>query len=253
MQFGPLKLKRCRYGWMLYDGPIIGACFDLYGEYSESECDLMRRFVRPGDTAVDVGANIGDLTVPLAQMVGPQGFVYAVESQAGTFNVLCANLALNRIANVLPLNAFVKSDKTPPKEERFVSKNLPAPLLKIDELALTQCRLIKIDVDGGELEVIKSAAGTIGRLRPVLYFENDVQAESKSLLEYTMALEYDLYWHLAPVFRPDNFFGNPVNHWAPRDICSLMIVGLPKESGLAVDDLPAVTDPGWWPVQYHKK
>jgi hypothetical protein len=37
MDFGALKLKRCRYGWMLFTGQYIGRCFDLYGEYSESE------------------------------------------------------------------------------------------------------------------------------------------------------------------------------------------------------------------------
>jgi hypothetical protein len=51
MQFGPLTLKRCRYGWMLFSGPFIGKCFDLYGEYSESELEVMRTFVREGDVA----------------------------------------------------------------------------------------------------------------------------------------------------------------------------------------------------------
>jgi 2-polyprenyl-3-methyl-5-hydroxy-6-metoxy-1,4-benzoquinol methylase len=56
---------------MLFDGHYIGKCFDLYGEYSESEVNIMRGLVRSGDTVIDVGANIGDLTLPLAQMVGP--------------------------------------------------------------------------------------------------------------------------------------------------------------------------------------
>ena len=42
MQFGPLSLKPCRYGWMLYSGPTIGKCFELYGQYSESEVAMMR-------------------------------------------------------------------------------------------------------------------------------------------------------------------------------------------------------------------
>src|SRR6202000_552070 len=33
MQFGPHTLKKCRYGWMLYSGPTIGKCFEMYGEY----------------------------------------------------------------------------------------------------------------------------------------------------------------------------------------------------------------------------
>jgi hypothetical protein len=36
MQFGNLTLKQCKYGWMLFSGPYIGKCFELYGQYSES-------------------------------------------------------------------------------------------------------------------------------------------------------------------------------------------------------------------------
>ena len=80
MHFGKYKLKRCRYGWMLYAGPYIGKSFDVYGEYSESELSLLRQFIRSGDTVIDVGANIGDLTVPLSQMVGSAGRIYAIEA-----------------------------------------------------------------------------------------------------------------------------------------------------------------------------
>ncbi len=56
---------------MLFSGPYIGKCFELYGQYSESEVSLMRAFLRQGATVIGVGANIGDLTVPLAKIVGP--------------------------------------------------------------------------------------------------------------------------------------------------------------------------------------
>src|ERR1044071_5209268 len=107
MQFGKLKLKACKYGWMLFSGPYIGKCFDLYGQYSESEVVTMRAFLRAGSTVIDVGANLGDLTIPLARAVGETGKVYAIESHPAIFNVLCANLALNGLENVKPINAFV--------------------------------------------------------------------------------------------------------------------------------------------------
>src|SRR5437868_7779281 len=103
MQFGALTLKRCKYGWMLFSGPYIGKCFELYGQYSESEVAMMRNFVREGSVVIDVGANIGDLTLPLARMAGDTGRVYAFESHPENFNVLCANLALNSIVNVKPI------------------------------------------------------------------------------------------------------------------------------------------------------
>lgn len=254
MQFGPLTLKRCRYGWMLFSGPYIGKCFELYGEYSESELEVMRAFVRAGDVVIDVGANIGDLTVPLSQMVGADGRVYAFESHSEVFNVLCANLALNGIRNTKPVNSFVAAsadvDTSSPVWGRnaFVSETFGAGFMALDDLDVPSCRMIKVDVDGKELDVLKSGEMLIERHRPVLYVENDVRDASPGLIRFMQQkLGYRLYWHPAAIFRPDNFFGNAVNHWAPRNIVSLMMLGLPDEMTSTVEGLRPVAGPDdWW-------
>ena len=245
MQFGPHTLKKCRYGWMLYSGPTIGKCFELYGEYSESEIAAMRRFIRPGDTVLDIGANIGDLTLPLSQMVGPTGRVYAVESHPDIYNMLCANLALNQISNVQPINAFLQDESATIASHLF-RQGWECKRLKIDDIGLQSCRLIKIDVDGNELDVLHSGRATINRFRPVLYLENDVVDKSKALLEYLMALDYTPYWHVAPVFSPDNFAGNSVNYWAPGILVSLMVLGVPKELRIRIEGLAQISDPNEW-------
>ena len=254
MQFGNLSLKQCKYGWMLFYGPFIGKCFELYGQYSESEVALMRAFLREGGTVIDVGANIGDLTIPLARIVGESGRVFAIESHPEHINVLCANLALNDIRNTKPINAFVAtSDKVDTASEvwgkfAYVSEGWDTQFLALDSLELTACDLIKVDVDGKEMEVLQSGEMQIERFRPVLYFENDVREASPALLSYLMSkMGYDLYWHPAPIFDEDNFFGNPVNHWAPRNIISLMVLGIPSERKTAMPDLRRITDKNeWW-------
>jgi FkbM family methyltransferase len=254
MQFGNLSLKACRYGWMLYSGPYIGKCFDLYGQYSESEVSLMRSFLSDGSTVIDVGANIGDLTVPLARAVGTTGRVYAIESHSDAFNVLCANLALNALRNTRPINAFVASSDDVDTGSRawgrfaYVSETWKTPFLTLDALELSACDLIKVDVDGNELEVLKSGEMQIEKYRPVLYFENDVKDASPPLLSYVSdKLGYDLYWHPAPIFDEENFFGNPVNHWAPKNIVSLMVLGVPSERKTEVMGLQRVaTHNDWW-------
>ena len=253
MQFGSLSLKPCKYGWMLYSGPTIGKCFELYGQYSESEVAMMRSFVRSGNTVVDVGANIGDLTVPLSRMVGDSGRVYALESNPEIFNVLCANLALNSILNVKPINAFVAtSDKADTGgvwgTSAYVGTTWEPAFVAIDSLDLKQCHLIKVDVDGKELDVLQSGEMTIERFRPALYFENDIREASPPLLEFAMkTLGYDLYWHLAPVFDENNFFGNATNHWAPKVLVSPMVLGVPTESGLELPTLGGIKGADdWW-------
>jgi FkbM family methyltransferase len=253
MQFGNLTLKQCKYGWMLFGGPYIGKCFELYGQYSESEISLMRAFLGEGATVIDVGANIGDLTVPLAKIVGSSGRVYAIESNPLTFNILCANLALNAISNTQPLNVFVaNSEKIHTGgawgEFAYVSETWKTQFMAPDSLELDTCDLIKVDVDGKELEVLRSGEMQIERHRPIIYFENDDKASSPNLLSYLIdKLGYDLYWHPAPIFEKSNFLNNPVNHWAPENIISLMILGIPSERCAEIPTLRRVTGcSDWW-------
>jgi FkbM family methyltransferase len=254
MQFGNLTLKRCKYGWMLYSGPYIGKCFDLYGQYSESEVSMMRAFLKEGDTVIDVGANIGDLTVPLSHVVGDTGRVYALESHPEIFNCLCANLALNGIRNTKPMNTFVaEGDQVDTRsavwgQYAYLGTTWQPTFVALDALELTACHLIKVDVDGKELAVLRSGEMQIERFRPVLYFENDVREASAELLSFVMGkLGYDLYWHMAPIYDESNFFGNPINQWAPHNIVSQMVLGLPSEHNISVPTLKRIADPNeWW-------
>jgi FkbM family methyltransferase len=255
LQFGGLRLKQCRYGWMLYSDSLIGTCFDLYGQYSESEVSLMRQCLRDGGTAIDVGANIGDLTVPLARAVGETGRIYAIESHPELFNVLCSNLALNNLHNTKPINAFVSDNEDADTASRgwgkyaYIGRTWSPHHLALDSLELVACDLIKVDVDGKELEVLHSGEMLIEKHRPILYFENDVRESSARLLGYVMeTLGYNTFWHLAPIFDEDNFFGNRDNHWAPNEIVSLMVLGVPKERNSQISGLDAVRGKDDWPV-----
>ena len=178
-QYGRFRLERCKYGWMLYEnGPWIGQSFTQYGQFSEAEVDVFRYFVRPGDTVIDVGANAGAMTLPLSQLVGPEGRVFAYESLDVWFNVLCGNLALNNVDNVKPMNLFITDDVTVDRSsswgtDSFVSKRWGPTFGALDDLNLDRCAFIKIDVDGKELQVLRSGATLIRNHRPVIYLEND--------------------------------------------------------------------------------
>jgi FkbM family methyltransferase len=235
-------------------GPYSGKSSDLNGQYIGSEVAMMRNLAREGVTAIDVGANIGDLSVPLAGVVGNKGPVLAIESHTEIFNVLRSNLALNYVRSVTPINAFVASSADVATgssvwgEFAYVSQRWGTRFIALDALEVERCDLIKIDVDGKELEVLESGAMIIERFRPVLYFEDDVKDASPRLLDYAMnTLGYDLYRHPAPIWEAENFFGNPVNHWAPGNIVSLMVLGIPKELRAEVPNLRRITRPDeWW-------
>ena len=68
------------------------------------DLSLFKDYCRPGDTVVDVGANIGEVSIVLSQRVGTTGQVFAFEPQPRVFQYLLGNLALNRCSNVRARN-----------------------------------------------------------------------------------------------------------------------------------------------------
>lgn len=253
MQFGKYQIKRCKYGWMLFGGPhYIAECFRLYGEYSESEVNVIRSFVGEGAVAVDIGAYIGDLTIPMSRFAGGTGRIYAIELHMEHYQVLCANLALNGVKNVKALNCFIANADTVDTAGQwgkfgYVSEIWGTTIVSLDSLQLPSCSFIKVDVDGKELEVLQSGERCLEAYRPVLYLENDLREASPALLQHLLDRRYDIYWHPAPIFSPNNFFGNPINHWHPRNIMSLMMLAIPKEKNRYQVPLKKVSDKDeWW-------
>src|SRR5512144_2877298 len=70
----------------------------------EKEFALLDSFLRPGDWALDIGANVGHYTLRMAELVGREGRVVAVEPVPDTFALLAANARLFRYENVTLLN-----------------------------------------------------------------------------------------------------------------------------------------------------
>jgi FkbM family methyltransferase len=225
------QTKRCRYGNMTFrsNDLYIGRSFDLYGEFSEGEVELFRRLVTPGQVVLDVGANIGAHTVPLAQLVGPSGRVLAFEPQRTIYYLLCGNVAQNNLEHIVHCHlAAVGSQRgtiSVPEldsnaEQNFGGLSLggptwpgadQAPVVRIDDLGLSACHFIKVDVEGMEREVLLGAAETIRRFRPLLYVEDDRSDKSAELRGLLASFGYHLHLHRPLLFRADNYGGHAEN------------------------------------------
>mgnify|MGYP001334218828 CR=1 FL=1 len=224
-----VNLKRCKHGLMLYNRNdySVGRCMDLYGEWCEHEVELLIELLKSGDVVLDVGANIGTHTVPLARAVeGQGGIVYAFEPQHLTFQFLCANLALNRILNVLfrqqavgEMMTDIKVPVHPPWETRnFAGLALDSngagetvAQITIDSLALERVDLLKVDVEGMESQVLKGASRTIGEHKPFIFVENNSDQGGRELLELLTSFGYTCMWHIESYFNPENFYENSIN------------------------------------------
>lgn len=173
-----IAIRRCRHGTMMYlrKDAYIGRSLDQYGEYSEGEAILFRELLRPGDVALDIGANIGVFTVAMAQFVGPQGAVYAFEPQRIVFQMLCGNVALNELGNVKTLpnavGATAGRTKVPTLNYGGVNNfgglavggdaGEDVAVIRVDDLELPAVRLMKIDVEGMEMDVLRRPSAAAG-------------------------------------------------------------------------------------------
>jgi len=243
---------------MLYfpNDKYVGKAFDVYGEFSEGEADCFRRILRPKDVVIEVGANIGGHTVRLAQLVGPEGLVIAFEPQRILYHMLCANIAMNNLFNVHTYLAAVGREMgsllVPPIDysaaANFGGINLddttagePVPLTTLNSMKLPRLKLLKVDVEGMESDVLTGAKGLIAQHRPFLYVENDRREKSEALIGLIDSLGYDMWWHLPLLFNPDNFAGNSNNIF--ENLVSANMLCMPKDLAADFEGLRKVTGP----------
>lgn len=173
----------------------------------------------------DIGANIGTHTLALARLVGQQGLVFAFEPQRIVFQTLCANMALNSLDNVHCINSAVDEtsgtlrlfDPDPHVPNNFGGVQLamitgapqaaPVERLVLDDFLNTdRLKLIKIDVEGMEAEVLRGARRTLARFKPILYVENDSVDKSPELVSLLEDSGYRCYWHLPGYASSNNYF-----------------------------------------------
>lgn len=260
----PFRLVNGRHGCMLVNphDQYVGRAVLHYGEYGEIEFQILRQLMtRPG-AIVEVGANIGTHTIPLARLAAEQKRkVFAFEPQPVIFQNMCANLALNGIGNVtaLPFACGARREILHfPPQDYFAEGNfggvsmgrggegVAVTCVTLDEILAGQpVSLMKLDVEGMELEVFKGAEKTIAASRPYLYAENDRQEKSRALIEWLWAREYRVWWHTPPLFNLHNFFSVSDNIYP--NLASCNILALPREHQMAVANLREVTDPDWHP------
>jgi FkbM family methyltransferase len=255
------KLKDTIHGRLLFfsNDLYIGRSLDLYGEFSSGETGVFEQILRPGDIAADIGANIGAHTLRFAQLVGPKGRIFAFEPQRVVFQLLCANMALNEQFNVHAVNGAAGRRagliRVPTHDFsaagnfggqsllRAVGDEL-APVTPLDQLDMPALRLLKVDVEGMEVNVLEGAQKHIARYRPFMYVENDRREKSAELITLIADMGYTMWWHLPPLFNPANFFGNPTNVFGP--IVSINLLCVPQESPLVMEHFRRVSGPHDW-------
>jgi FkbM family methyltransferase len=245
---------------------FIGKALETYGEYSQAEANLLATLVSEGDTVIEVGANIGAHTVGLAKRVGKRGRVYAYEPQRAVHALLQAQIALNQLDQVIAVaegcgsapgtlwHAPYDYDKLGNfggvglKAERQDGYH-PVAVRRLDDAHRGEkVRLLKVDVEGMEREVLLGAHELVRTQQPILYLENDRPANSPALVALVREMGFRAWWHVCPLFNPGNHFAHAKNIYGTmfsfNMIClpAHMAVDANAFSGEVRDDKPHPLD-----------
>merc|ERR1712217_359830 len=182
----------------------VGNAVRQLGTFDLGQSYALQSLCRRGDTVLDIGANVGGFTVPLAERVGPAGEVHAFEPFRKVYQHLNANVALNGLTNVYTHNVALGTEQkvlkihTPdlttwnfPSAMRVTDQYDPQAAVKKANLRYEEkqekiivrpldsfefngrIRLIKIDVEFMELKVVLGARETIRNHRPIMWVENE--------------------------------------------------------------------------------
>ena len=238
----PLVRTVCRHGSFslpLFD-PLIARSMLVYGEYLPRQAEILASFLRPGDTAVDVGAGPGALTLPLARAVAAGGRVIAIEPVSLLHQCLLQTIAdsavpwveaLCRAAGAAPGTASMRRiDPARPSDFAGAGRagdgdGEVVELMHLDDLGLEACRLIRIHAAGSELDVLQGASDLIAGHHPVICIECGKGAAQESLAAFLARFGYGVFTLRSPLYSAGNYRNCTVDVFPGR--FREMLFGLP--------------------------
>jgi FkbM family methyltransferase len=184
------ELRRARYSRQIRSGTFASP---------EREARDIARYLREGDWAVDVGANIGHYTCRMGHCVGVSGRILAFEPIPVSFALLTANVRVAGLRNVTLFNIALSSRAglmrmTVPWYESSGLNNYyrahvsaegeyPVFCLPLDTIPIPSIvRLVKVDAEGHDLDVLIGMEALLRRCRPVLIVESRPESAVASWL-----------------------------------------------------------------------
>jgi protein O-GlcNAc transferase len=154
------------------------------GDWFEEDLDLFRALIRPGDTVLDLGANIGVFAISAAQRVGEKGKVVAVEPAAETFALLSKSAQRHPTLKVRCAaisgsagTAYLSTGRAPElnRVSDTATGGAAIEMISIDnltrEFGISKTNLIKMDLEGHEVAALNGAQEHLKHCSPIIFHE----------------------------------------------------------------------------------
>ena len=212
-----LKLTETKYGKFIIptDDPTIGRSMDEYGEYCDAEIDLLSKLITPNSWFIDIGANIGTHTIPISYECER---VLAFEPDIENFTLLGKNVAgLCSLKNNVTVSYLALGNEAKEVSTKFnygktsIVEGDTVKMVPYDMLGIPKTNVVKIDVEGKELDVLIGMRNTLTSQKPDLLIEMQDESTYADTFDYLKSLEYNMYWFPVKTFNPINQKGNKEN------------------------------------------
>jgi FkbM family methyltransferase len=201
---GDVTLKN-RYG-LFFCGDNFSS---IYGSSSICEDIVRKEMILDKGVAVDIGANCGMHTIPLASMLKDQGRVISIEPNKKNIELLKRNIEINKLNNVIVIEKGSFSKKQEMtfyiddiglggssllKKENFKKETIQVDTLDniLRESKVDHVELIKIDVMGVELETLQGAEKVIKKFHPKIVFELLREEDKDKVYEFLLKYNYKI-------------------------------------------------------------
>lgn len=210
------------------------------GDYCYGEMHVYERLIKPGMTVLDVGANIGLMSLLMSGLVGEAGCVHAFEPSKFANGLLRHNAELNGCQNLNVHRAAMSdavgtTDFASPDPASITSfnygvlslgnsidaragDNVPTDMITIDSLGLDDCGFIKIDVEGFESAVIRGALRTIDQCQPCISLEIGNPDDDISWVSALRGRGYRIFAIKAFIYSWPNFKARKIDD-LPNAVC----------------------------------
>lgn len=202
-----------------WDNPLVKPLI-----ITQEMVDFFKKFIQKGDLVIDIGANIGDTTVPMALAAGSSGVTLGFEPNPYVFKILEKNASLNKEKqNIVPLPyaitvkeeefyyisseaSFSNGGISPTKNSRHGKFIYPGKVKGINlqaflelnyQAKLKKLSFIKIDTEGYDKEIIKSISGLIEKYKPAIVaesFKHSTPMEKVELYNIIKQHNYEIYY-----------------------------------------------------------
>ena len=228
-----VQVKRNGIHWKLNLSEVIDFMIFFVGGFDKTSGKAFGRALKPNDTILDIGANIGSFALVASKYIGNKGRIIAIEPSIYAYNKFQENLDLNRDlgSKITPVQAFVTQNDYPIPEGVYASwdtlqhkqrhknhKGILTPTsgaisMSLDQIVkhfrIDQLDWLKIDVDGFEKDVLLGGQQVFINHKPNVFMElceyslTEHNTSVEEILSFLIQFDYEFYSVNGKAFKQD--------------------------------------------------